>query len=70
MSLASLPRLMIEPAVRPALLEDLGLAGDITSTAVIPASHRSKLVSSGDGRECGHVHQDAARLHKRRGRMP
>jgi len=44
MNLASLPRLLIEPAVRAALLEDLGLAGDITSTAVIPAAHRSKLV--------------------------
>ncbi len=44
MNFASLPRLMIEPAVRTALLEDLGLAGDITSTAVIPAAHRSKLV--------------------------
>lgn len=44
MSLASLPRPLVEPIVRTALLEDLGLAGDITSTAVIPASHRSKLV--------------------------
>jgi nicotinate-nucleotide pyrophosphorylase (carboxylating) len=41
--LASLPRIVIEPAVRNALLEDLGLAGDITSTAVIPAEHRSRL---------------------------
>ncbi len=44
MTLAPLPRLMIEPAVRAALLEDLGLAGDITSAAVIPAEHRSSLV--------------------------
>jgi nicotinate-nucleotide pyrophosphorylase (carboxylating) len=28
----------------PALVEDLGLAGDITSAAVIPADHRSSLV--------------------------
>lgn len=44
MSLAPLPRLIIEPMVRTALVEDLGLAGDITSAAVIPADHRSSLV--------------------------
>ncbi len=44
MSLAPLPRLVIEPMVRTALVEDLGLAGDITSAAVIPADHRSSLV--------------------------
>ena len=44
MTLAPLPRLIIEPLVRNALLEDLGLAGDITSTAVIPADHRSVVV--------------------------
>ncbi|KIP98712.1 nicotinate-nucleotide pyrophosphorylase [Agrobacterium tumefaciens] len=44
MALFSLPRLMIEPAVRAALLEDLGLAGDVTSTAVIPADHRSTVI--------------------------
>jgi nicotinate-nucleotide pyrophosphorylase (carboxylating) len=38
------PRLLIEPAVRAALLEDLGLAGDVTSTAVIPADHRSTVI--------------------------
>lgn len=43
MMIASLPRIVIEPVVRNALLEDLGLAGDITSTAVIPAEHRSRL---------------------------
>jgi nicotinate-nucleotide pyrophosphorylase (carboxylating) len=31
-----LPRLMLEPAIRAALLEDLGRAGDVTSDAVIP----------------------------------
>ncbi|MCZ7938122.1 carboxylating nicotinate-nucleotide diphosphorylase [Agrobacterium salinitolerans] len=41
MTLSPLPRLIIEPLVRNALLEDLGLAGDITSAAVIPADHRS-----------------------------
>lgn len=44
MSLAPLPRLIVEPLVRAALLEDLGLAGDITSAAVIPADHCSSLV--------------------------
>ncbi|MQB11697.1 carboxylating nicotinate-nucleotide diphosphorylase [Agrobacterium sp. ICMP 6402] len=44
MTLAPLPRLIIEPLVRNALLEDLGLAGDITSAAVIPADHRSVVV--------------------------
>jgi nicotinate-nucleotide pyrophosphorylase (carboxylating) len=44
MTLVSLPRLMIEPLVRNALLEDLGLAGDITSAAVIPEDHRSTVV--------------------------
>jgi nicotinate-nucleotide pyrophosphorylase (carboxylating) len=33
---------MIEPLVRNALVEDLGLAGDITSAAVIPV-HRTSL---------------------------
>ena len=44
MSLPPLPRVIVEPAVRAALLEDLGLAGDVTSTAVIPAEHRSRFV--------------------------
>ncbi|XOK14173.1 carboxylating nicotinate-nucleotide diphosphorylase [Agrobacterium tumefaciens] len=44
MILSPLPRLIIEPLVRNALLEDLGLAGDITSAAVIPADHRSIVV--------------------------
>ena len=44
MILSPLPRLIIEPLVRNARLEDLGLAGDITSTAVIPADHRSVVV--------------------------
>jgi nicotinate-nucleotide pyrophosphorylase (carboxylating) len=41
--LVPLPRLLIEPLVRNALAEDLGLAGDITSAALIPAGHRSAL---------------------------
>lgn len=42
--LSPLPNVVIEPAVRAALLEDFGLAGDLTSAAVIPAAHRSRLV--------------------------
>ena len=34
---APLPRLMTEPLVRAALLEDLGHGGDLTSDAVVPA---------------------------------
>ncbi len=41
MFLPPLPRVIVEPAVRATLLEDLGLAGDVTSAAVIPADHRS-----------------------------
>lgn len=44
MNLASLPRVIVEPLVRAALAEDLGLAGDITSAAVIPWDHRSTVV--------------------------
>jgi nicotinate-nucleotide pyrophosphorylase (carboxylating) len=44
MPLSPLPRLIIEPIVRNALGEDLGLAGDVTSAAVIAADHRSSLV--------------------------
>lgn len=31
-----LPRLLVEPVVRAALLEDLGRAGDITTDAIVP----------------------------------
>ncbi|MND40088.1 putative nicotinate-nucleotide pyrophosphorylase [carboxylating] [compost metagenome] len=41
--IATLPRIVIEPTVRNALIEDLGLAGDITSAAIIPVGHRSRL---------------------------
>ena len=44
MHLPPLPRVIVEPAVRATLLEDLGLAGDVTSAAVIPADHRSRFV--------------------------
>ena len=43
MILVPLPTLLIEPLVRNALTEDLGLAGDITSAALIPPGHRSAL---------------------------
>jgi nicotinate-nucleotide pyrophosphorylase (carboxylating) len=39
-----LPRLMLEPAIRAALLEDLGRAGDVTSDAVIPPGTRATAV--------------------------
>lgn len=39
--LPSLPRLMVDDAVRAALLEDLGRAGDITTQATIPAEARA-----------------------------
>jgi len=39
--LAPLPDMMIEPAVRAALAEDLGRAGDITSDTVLPAGLRT-----------------------------
>ncbi|WP_185968392.1 carboxylating nicotinate-nucleotide diphosphorylase [Paracoccus sp. M683] len=45
MDLAPLPRLMVEPVIRAALAEDLGLAGDLTSAAVIPAGHRSVVTA-------------------------
>jgi len=43
MNLAPLPNIMIEQAVRAALLEDLGRAGDITSDAVIPAAAQARV---------------------------
>jgi nicotinate-nucleotide pyrophosphorylase (carboxylating) len=38
---APLPRLLVEEAVRRALLEDLGRAGDVTSAATIPAEAKA-----------------------------
>lgn len=37
-----LPRVMLEPLVRAALLEDLGRAGDLTTDAIVPAGHRAE----------------------------
>lgn len=36
-----LPRLLVEPVVRRALLEDLGRAGDLTTDAIVPADARA-----------------------------
>nr|WP_294506460.1 carboxylating nicotinate-nucleotide diphosphorylase [uncultured Rhodopila sp.] len=38
MRIPPLPAIMIEPAVRAALLEDLGRAGDLTTDAIVPAA--------------------------------
>ena len=61
MTLPPLPRLMIEPAVRAALAEDLGRAGDVTSDAVIPPGTRirAELRARAAGVAAG---LDAARL--------
>ena len=44
-------RLLLEPVVRAALLEDLGRAGDITSEAIVPADTRveAAIVARGEG---------------------
>ena len=42
MTLSPLPRVMLEPLVRAALLEDLGRAGDLTTDAIVPAAHRAE----------------------------
>ena len=39
----SLPRLVIEPLVRAALLEDLGRAGDLTTDSIIPADQEARV---------------------------
>lgn len=43
MSVIPLPDLMIDPAVRAALAEDLGRAGDITTDSIIPADARARV---------------------------
>ena len=43
-------RLLIEPLVRAALLEDLGRAGDITTDAVVPADARIDAVIAAPAR--------------------
>ena len=44
MPLSPLPRVMIEPQVTAALLEDLGRAGDLTSDAIVPADLHTQMV--------------------------
>ena len=53
--LPQLPAILIEEAVRAALLEDLGRAGDITSNAVIPPDAKAvaTLSTREDGVLCG-----------------
>ena len=43
-TLLPLPRLLVEPVVRAALLEDLGRAGDITTDAIVPPGERMEAV--------------------------
>jgi nicotinate-nucleotide pyrophosphorylase (carboxylating) len=54
-------RLLLEPVVRTALLEDLGRAGDITSEAIVPAGAQveAAIVARGAGVVAG---LDAASL--------
>ncbi|KNY22926.1 nicotinate-nucleotide pyrophosphorylase [Methylobacterium sp. ARG-1] len=46
-----LPRLLVEPTVRAALVEDLGRAGDITTDAIVPPGERMRgvIASRQDG---------------------
>ncbi len=55
MSISPLPAIMIEPAVRAALLEDLGRAGDLTTDAIVPedALTTCALVARETGVVCG-----------------
>lgn len=61
MTPSPLPRVMIEPLVRMALLEDLGRAGDLTTDAIVPVGHQvtTLLVARQDGVVAG---LDLARL--------
>ncbi len=58
---ALIPKLVLEPIVRAALLEDLGRAGDVTSAAVVPehTQARVRMVARQPGVLAG---LDAARL--------
>jgi len=42
MIVTPLPSIMVEPAVRAALLEDLGRAGDLTTDAIVPPDARTR----------------------------
>lgn len=60
-TLPPLPRLVLEPALRAALMEDLGRAGDVTSDAVIPPGTPARAAMR--AREAGvAAGLDAARL--------
>jgi nicotinate-nucleotide pyrophosphorylase (carboxylating) len=48
-----LPRLLVEPAVRAALVEDMGRGGDVTTNATIPASARARAILA--SRETGRI---------------
>ena len=54
-SLSTLNPVLVEPAVRAALAEDLGRAGDITTDALIPADATAEaaFVARGEGRLAG-----------------
>lgn len=53
MPVAKLTRTMLEPVIRRALDEDLGLAGDLTSNAVILEDHSSRVVAN--ARQSGRI---------------
>jgi nicotinate-nucleotide pyrophosphorylase (carboxylating) len=42
-TLNPLPRLIVEPLVRAALVEDLGRAGDVTTDAIVPAGDQARM---------------------------
>lgn len=44
--MAALPTIMIEPAVRAALLEDLGRAGDLTTDSIVPPDLMTRTILS------------------------
>jgi nicotinate-nucleotide pyrophosphorylase (carboxylating) len=43
MPIPPLPRVMLEPLVRAALLEDLGRAGDLTTDSIVPPDQRATM---------------------------
>lgn len=45
-TVSSLPRVITEPVVRTALLEDFGRAGDLTTDAIVPADARARATLS------------------------
>jgi nicotinate-nucleotide pyrophosphorylase (carboxylating) len=55
MTVPPLPRVMLEPLVRAALLEDLGRAGDVTTDATIPEGTQAEaaLVARAEGVAAG-----------------